>query len=126
MAKIIRWMHLRNNKILKLFAILLFSFELLASSAISAMIKEPEAPSDSRTTFCHLQSQSISALLFLEERSEEEREGKDAFIITSDLFKIFSLSPTAQSSSLALHFSSNKELFDTHPPLFKLHGVFLI
>jgi hypothetical protein len=118
-------MYLRKNKILKLFAILLFSFELLASSAISAMVKETEVPSDSRTTFCQSQSQTISALLFLEERSEEEREGKDAFV-ANDFFKIFSPSPTTQSSSLILDFSSNKELFDTHPPLFKLHGVFLI
>ena len=119
-------MNLRNNKILKLFAILLFSFELLASSAISAIVKEPVLESEAKTALSRSQNQNISFLLFLEERSEEEREGKGIFIASNDLFKTFPPTPSAFSSSLPLHFSANIERFDTHPPLFKLHGVFLI
>jgi hypothetical protein len=119
-------MHLRNNKILKLFTILLFSFELSASTAISAIAKEPLIQSEAKTALSHSQNQNISFLLFLEERSEEEREGKDVFVALNDLFKTFSSTPSALLSSLTLHFSSNKERFDTHPPLFQLHGVFLI
>jgi hypothetical protein len=119
-------MNLRNNKILKLFAILLFSFELLASSAISAIIKEPIIESEAKTSLSQSQNQNFSFLLFLEERSEEEREGKDVFVAPNDPFRTFSSAPAVLVSSLTLGFSSNKERFDTHPLLFKLHGVFLI
>jgi hypothetical protein len=119
-------MHLRNNKILKLLAILLFSFELLASTAISAMVREPDVQSEAKTNLSHTQNQNISFLLFLEERSEEEREGKDAFFVVNDLFKFFSSTHSTLAISLTQRSSSNKERFSTHPPLFKLHCTFLI
>jgi hypothetical protein len=74
-------MRLRTSKALKLFAILLFSFEMIAPALISISC-EPNASRDSRETLLvdanHLPS--LIASLLMEENSgeeEEERESKD-------------------------------------------------
>ena len=79
-------MHLRNNTILKFFAILLFSFELLAPSVLGANIEIPVMESTEKISI-HQSAIMFSSFL-LEERSEEEREGKDMNLISFDFYLI--------------------------------------
>lgn len=74
-------MNLRTNKLLKFFAILLFSFEMIAPALISSVDSEADIRSEysktSITSSTHLTN--FIAFLLLEENNgeEEERESKD-------------------------------------------------
>jgi hypothetical protein len=124
-------MRLRTSKALKLFAILLFSFEMIAPALVSVSC-DPSARRDSRETFLvdanHLPS-LISSLL-MEENSgeeEEERESKDhrASTYYTDLvfvqaFELI-ISDTRQTAWVEPH-----ETTATQPKLFALLHQYLI
>ncbi|MEQ1584692.1 MAG: hypothetical protein ABL895_02345 [Cyclobacteriaceae bacterium] len=120
-------MPLRYNKILKLFAILLFSFELLAPAALIA------APTES---FNSQESQSISNLsesaqsfdllshLIFEEVYNEVREGKDDCLISVCFVEVFS--ELQKFEPVLITWVLPKDRFDIQPSLYTLHGVLLI
>jgi hypothetical protein len=115
---------IRNNNVLKFFIILLFSFELIAPSLFSASISEPKIESSSKATFT-LSSHALSSFLLLEERNEEEREGKD-ILLTVVLYPIYWFTLSLKASGCLSQFSVNRNLHPTQRALFKLHCVFLI
>lgn len=120
-------MPLRYNKILKLFAIFLFSFELLAPAALIA------APTDA---FDSQKAQSISNLsesaqsfdllshLVFEEVNNEVREGKDDCFISVCFIEVFS--QLQKFEPVVITWVLPKERFDIQPSLFTLHGVLII
>lgn len=123
-------MKLRKNKALKFFAILLFSFEMIAPALISGS-GEADASRDSRETMLtnggHL-TNFISSLLFEENSGEEEeRESKDHkaqfCYIDFTLVQPFNLASTEtrQTSWVEPH-----ETTATQPPLFTLFHTYLI
>lgn len=116
-------MQLRNSYLLKFFAILLFSFELVAPALLNT-----EAQLDTRRDSNHIHlsaaQSAINSLLFLEECNEEEREGKDALPLSIALFDFKSLSIFSDSRSSYATLHSNQSQFDTHPPLYQLHQTF--
>ena len=118
-------MQLRNSYLLKFFAILLFSFELVAPALLNT-----EAQLDTRrdTNHSHLSAaqSAINSLLFLEECNEEEREGKDVLPLAIELYSFKYLSLANHSCRTNIPLRSRQNLFDTHPPLYQLHQVFLI
>jgi hypothetical protein len=118
-------MQLRNNHLLKIFAILLFSFELLAPTLLSGHCQEATMSDSSKKSLSVAQS-NIYYFLFLEECNEEEREGKDALPPSLELhaFKNLAFSNHTRGTSRPLH--SKQSLFDTHPPLYQLNQTFLI
>ena len=118
------WMHLRNNTILKFFAILLFSFELLAPSVLGANIEIPVMESTEKISI-HQSAIMFSSFL-LEERSEEEREGKDINLISFDFYLINWVTVSSKITDHQRSIFSNKEQYNTHPPFFILHHTFLI
>lgn len=115
-------MQLRNSYILKFFALLLFSFELLAPSLISTECFNGQE-TDS-TTFVSVIKPNLYSFLFLEECNEEEREGKDALPLSIAFFDFKSLSIFSDSRSSYATLHSNQNQFDTHPPLYQLHQTF--
>jgi hypothetical protein len=117
-------MSLRNNLILKAFAILLFCFELLAPAFLSTTEEHSITENNSKITL--IQSTLTLSSFLLEERNEEEREGKDSFIVNIDFYdsKWFSFPKQVTSSSIS--FFSPSECFNTHPPLFQLNCSMLI
>lgn len=117
-------MSLRNNNVLKFFAILLFSFELLAPSFLSAAISEPRIESGSKTTFA-LPSHAVSSFLLLEERNEEEREGKDIFL-SAALYPIYWFTVSQETKGFQGQLFLNRDRPGTQQALFKLHCTFLI
>jgi hypothetical protein len=123
-------MRLRTSKALKYFAILLFSFEMIAPALIAGN-GEATATCDSReTTFTnagHL-TNFISSLLFEENSGEEEeRESKDhktPFYFTDFAFaQVFDLVTieTRQTAWVEPHETSATQL-----PLFALYHKYLI
>jgi hypothetical protein len=122
-------MQLRKSKILKILAIILFSFELLAPS-IFAFTPENDFELDrtGRSTLsqAHLSS-GLSALLLFEELGEEEIEDKSdipldlTFFYSSYLFDSHIL-----KNGLSLSLAKTKQIANIHPPLFVLYRVFLI
>jgi hypothetical protein len=122
-------MQLRKSKILKILAIILFSFELLAPSVFAFT---PENDFDlckgGRSTLsqAHLSS-GLSAFLLFEELGEEEIEDKSdipldlTFFYTSHLFDSRIL-----KNGLSPSLAKTQRIADTHPPLFVLYRVFLI
>jgi len=117
-------MPFRYNKILRLFAILLFSFEMLAPAVLMAT---PENyPKSQHAESLNESKRPIDFLthLIFEEVNNEEREGKNDGLIGLSYIELFSellkFEPIQVTGSLP------KEHFDTHPPLFTLHRVLLI
>ncbi len=121
-------MALRYSRILKLFAILLFLLEFLAPAAMAANQAEP---CDKSAT--HLvdgdHGQNFIYSLFREELTENEESKEDQknpivlfdLNIVSSFFQVNDLLPSRYQSFLI---SAIK--FDTEPPLFKLHCIYLI
>ncbi len=118
-------MQLRNSHLLKIFALLLFSFELLAPTILSAHFQEATVSDSSKKSLSAPQA-SIYSFLFLEECNEEEREGKDALPVALELyaFKNLAFNSHTRGTNIPLH--SKQNLFDTHPPLYQLNQTFLI
>jgi len=120
-------MPLRYNKILKLFAILIFSFELLAP--VLLMAKSKQTTNDSPATLsCNITEQAkpadlLSQLLF-EEVGSEEREGKDGCLLSVCFVEVYNQLQKFQPIQVTWFLPKDK--FDTQPSLFTLHRVLLI
>ena len=117
-------MPFRYSKILRLFAILLFSFEMLAPAVLMAT---PETyPESQQTESLNKSERSIDFLthLIFEEVNSEEREGKNDCLIGISFIELFS--ELQKFEPIQVTWSLPKEHFDTHPPLFTLHRVILI
>jgi len=126
-------MRLRTCKALKYFAILLFSFEMIAPALISSIDDDIHAPQQGQETSLssneHHFTNFISALLCEENSSEEEeRESKDHKSTISfcdfDFFEGFAtliVSETRQTAWAEPH-----ETTASHPPLFTLFHTYLI
>jgi hypothetical protein len=117
-------MLLRNNKVLKFFAILLFSFELFAPAFLST---GQDDSTDSLTKITLSTSHTnICAFLAIEEINEEGREGKDLVPIALGILSVQLLSSNASSISYLIAAPSGQDQFETHPPLFTLHRALRI
>jgi hypothetical protein len=120
-------MPLRYNKILKLFAILLFSFELLAPAALIAAPKEAFDSHETKSTNNFSKSaQSLDLLshLIFEEVNNEVREGKDDCLISVCFVEVFS--ELQKFEPVHITWVLPKERFDIQPSLYTLHRVLLI
>lgn len=117
-------MPFRYSKILRLFAVLLFSFEMLAPAVLMA---NPETyPESLYTKTLNKSEQSIDFLthLIFEEVNSEEREGKNDSVVGIGFIELFS--ELQKFEPIQVTWSLPKEHFDTQPPLFTLHRVLLI
>jgi len=115
-------MLLKSNKILKLVAILLFLFELLAP-AVFATTQSSEVKSESAnfTSLSH-SFDLFSGLIF--EEASEEREGKDHTLTGICFVEIFSSLQKFKPANTA--WLTPHQRFDVQPSLFTLHRVLLI
>lgn len=126
LAKVEIAMPLRYNKILKLFAILIFSFDLLAPVVL---IASPEQARESVSTIGYgLSKQAhpidlLSQLLF-EEVGSEEREGKNNCFLSVCFVEVYSQLQKFQP--IRITWSILKDQFDTKPSLFTLNRALLI
>jgi hypothetical protein len=121
-------MRLRHSKILKLLAIILFSFELLMPSVFASAVDSGYVvEQQGKKILSPIRVTGLSTFLLFEERGEEEREGKDdsAYSLV-DFYSNYSYNTPAQTTGDELSLVDKQRLFNTHPPLFKLHQVFLI
>lgn len=116
-------MLLKRNKVLKLVAILLFSFELLAP----AILVSAQQPSTVRLESINFVSRSHSFDLFsglIFEEASEEREGKDHRLTGICFIEIFSIlhkfKPTVSAWLVP------RQRFDTRHSLLTLHRILLI
>jgi hypothetical protein len=123
-AKTFRSMPLRYNRILKLFAIILFLTELLAPSVLLAS-PEGNAESTSANQKVSEPHASIDFIyLLFEEPNNENKEGKEEVVlpvIVTEVFSSLQKFYTVRQAPL-LPF----EQFDIGPALFTLHRVLLI
>jgi hypothetical protein len=121
-------MPLRYNKILKLFALLIFSFELLAPVALLVSKKDIVANSSSSSNNYHIgesnQSVDLLSQLLFEEVSSEEREGKNDCLISVSFVEVFN--ELKKFEPVQITWSLPKDQFDTQPSLFTLNRVLLI
>lgn len=119
------FMLLRYNKILRIFAILLFSFELLAPAVL---LGAPEGNLTSANTISHYSDQNqpidLIAHLIFEEVNNEEREGKDDYLISVCFVEVFN--ELQKFEPIHVTWSLAKDRFDTQPSLYTLHRVLLI
>jgi hypothetical protein len=118
-------MLLRFNKVLRVFAILLFSFELFAPALL---LGAPEHDLNSKNSISQLSEQNppidlITHLIF-EEINNEEREGKNDFLISVCFIEVFN--ELQKFEPVQITWSLPKDHFDTQPSLFTLHRVLLI
>jgi hypothetical protein len=118
-------MLLRYNKILRIFAILLFSFEVLSPALL---LGTPDNHLFEVNTITHLteQNQSIDLIahLIFEEANNEEREDKDDFLISVCFIEVFN--ELQKFEPIQVTWSLPKDRFDIQPSLYTLHRVLLI
>jgi hypothetical protein len=117
-------MLLRYNKILRIFAILLFSFEMLVPAL---WLGDHESRiTQKSTTYFSDQHQSIDLIthLLCEEASSEEREGKDDYLIDVCFVEVFN--ELQKFQPVQITWSIRKDQFDIRPSLYTLHRVLLI
>lgn len=116
-------MLLKRNKVLKLVAILLFSFELLAP-AVFVSAQQPTTVRLESTNFASLSHSFdlFSGLIF--EEASEEREGKDHSLTSICFIEIFSILHQFESADTA--WLVPRQRFDTWSSLLTLHRVLLI
>jgi len=122
-----RFMPLRYNKILKLFAILLFSFELLAPAVLIAAPKEVFDNHEIKgisTLSESAQSLDLLSHLIFEEFNNEVREGKDDCLISVCFIEVFS--ELQKFEPVQITWTLPKERFDIQPSLYTLHRVLII
>jgi hypothetical protein len=119
-------MLLRYNRVLKIFAILLFSFELLlplaALAAPAGLPAEIDHPANTLSELTY--SADFLSHLLCEEVNNEEREGEDDSLISVCYVEIFS--ELQKFKPVNLSWSLPREQFDTEPSLFTLYRVFQI
>jgi hypothetical protein len=119
------FMLLRYNRILRIFAILLFSFELLAPAFVLGV---PESNLHSQSVKIHISEQNqpidLIAHLIFEEVNNEEREGKDDYLISVCFIEVFN--ELQKFEPIQVTWSLPKDRFDTQPSLYTLHRVLLI
>lgn len=119
------FMLLRYNKILRIFAILLFSFELLAPAVL---LGTPEGDLHSENTISLYSNQNqpldLIAHLIFEEANNEEREDKDDFLISVCFIEVFN--ELQKFEPIQVTWSLPKDRFDIQPSLYTLHRVLLI
>jgi len=119
------FMLLRYNKMLRVFAILLFSFEMLAPALLMGA---PESTLTSENTITHLTGQNqpidLIAHLIFEEVNNEEREGKDDYLISVCFIEVFN--KLQKFEPIHVTWSLPKDRFDTQPSIYTLHRVLLI
>ncbi len=119
------FMLLRYNKMLRVFAILLFSFELLAPAIV---LGAPESTLTSENTITHLREQNqpidLIAHLIFEEVNNEEREGKDDYLISVCFIEVFN--ELQKFEPIQVTWSLPIDRFDSQPSLYTLHRVLLI
>lgn len=123
-----RIMRLRTNKVLKLFALLLFSWQFMAS-AIIIDLGNSGSNQDKVQLIDDTNHQNILYTLFTEEvtETEEGREGQKEIIIFNDFDFAYAFLQLLATEPAACKLSSLiSERFDTQPSLFKLNCTFLI
>jgi hypothetical protein len=122
-------MQLRKSKILKILAIILFSFELLAPSVFAfTRINECRREKDERSTISQSHvAGGLSVFTFFEEFAEEELEEKnDTPLAISFFYANYSFHSPILSDGSNISLAKTKQISETHPPLFKLYRVFII
>lgn len=109
---------------LRIFAILLFSFEMLAPALwlgdhVSCITQKS-------TTCLSDQNQPIDLIthIICEEASNEEREGKDDYLIDVCFIEVFN--ELQKFQPVQITWSPPKDRFDIQPSLYTLHRVLLI
>jgi len=119
------FMLLSYNKILRIFAILLFSFELLAPALLLGD-SENNLCSQHAEAYTSGQNQPIDLIahLIFEEVNNEEREGKDDYLISVCFIEVFN--ELQKFEPVQVTWSLPKDRFDTQPSLYTLHRVLLI
>lgn len=119
-------MLLRYNRVLKVFAILLFSFELLLPVAAMALPTGTftHANHSANTLSEHTYSTDLLSQLLFEEINNEEREGKENLLISVCFIEIFS--ELQKFKPVRLTWQLPRQRFDTQPALFTLHRAFQI
>jgi len=123
-----RIMRIRTNKVLKFFALLLFSLEFLAP-AMLVDISDPQGSQDKVQLVDGGHHQNMLYSIFTEEISENEegREGqKDIILFTDFDFASSVLQLLGSAPFSGKNLSITSERFDTQPALFKLNCTFLI
>lgn len=119
-------MLLRHNKMLRIFAILLFSFEMLAP-ALWLGDHESSITQKSTTYLSLIDQHHVIDLLthiICEEASNEEREGKDDYLIDVCFIEVFN--ELQKFQPVQITWSPPKDRFDIQPSLYTLHRVLLI
>lgn len=119
-------MRLREYTILKFLPIILFTVELLAPSVLSSFLMSEYLTQNKQGSFLAAGSQGSVLVFLLEEQVSEEGRGREDAMIPFHLNYLGEYFATVKKESL--HFSSitQKEIFEVHPPLFKLNCSFLI
>lgn len=126
-GKTSRIMPLRYNKILKLFAILIFSFELFAPVALIASQKETSKNKSSVNSYSigeSTPSVDLLSQLIFEEAGSEEKEGKNDCLISVCFVEVFNELKKFEPAQIT--WSLPKDQFDTQPSLFRLHRALII
>ena len=120
-----RFMLLKYKKVLRIFAILLFSIEILT---LVSSLGASENHNDTGKGFVNIASnhQTLDLLnhLICEEVNSEERKDKDDCFISVSFVEVFNELEKFQSVQIA--WLLPKDRFDTQPSLFTLHRVLLI
>lgn len=119
-------MPLRTNKVLKLFALVLFTLQFLAP-AILVDIADNEGRQDKFQLVAHTHQQNILYSIFVEELTENEegRESQKDLTLFSETYYYFTFCGLLCAASCK-YVSQISEQFDTQPALFKLNCTFLI
>ena len=110
---------------LRIFAILLFRFELFAPALW--LQNDNNALTSQKSTFQFSeQTQPLDLIthLLFEEANNEEREGKDDFLIDVCYIEVFNV--LQKFIPLQVNWSLPKDRFDIQPSLYTLHRVLLI
>ena len=119
-----RYMSLRSSKILIRLVLILITFQFLSSAFLSTA--QDSGASGTHKAFLPQIQKSISPSLFIE-KTEEEREGERDKLVSFELIDFnFSATIFAEIHTPQFTFVDHEEQFDAHPPLFKLHCVYII
>lgn len=120
-----RSMDLKHSKILKLAAILIFSFELLAPTIFACTELNSDLKAGQTKFNANPHSVTVfSNLLFEEVSNEEEREGRDHTLISFSFIEIFNVLQKFKSDNITLLLPVNRT--ERQPSLFTLYRVLLI
>ena len=122
-------MPLRSNRVLNLFALILFTFEFLSPAMVTGLAFA-QAPREKISAISSSQLHAPFSLILFEELcvNEEGKEfGRDTNPQVIDLFLTSPYQHLLQSDLIATLASANIfAQFDAHPPLFLVHRKLLI